>query len=425
MAKSKETKVHVMNDDNGGDKPNYSKVDKVYVMNPTDGGGGGGVADEVAWENVTGKPVSFPPAEHKHDDRYYTKEQIDAPEFMSDRVDNITVALEGRELKVQNVDGLEIGVADINEWLAGTSGNIQTQIDGLGDTITGIAGGMTFKGIEETRADLDAWTNVENGDVVVVLADETRDDGRSMYVYNDDLGKWDYIGTFTFTTEFTALSDTPNNYQSGKYLRSSSSGIIYDDVDYQTLKNKPESTITEIDSAVVKAHEHSNKRALDTLDVNDNGELTINGVVHAPNSKPKQRLYARRTGTEQPLSSGTTCVFNTKYEGEGIPYDTNSGVFTLEAGKTYRVFVTASINTEGFVILRLVTADSNAVIADNNQAIWMSVNPSNTNWKESSAGPLLAYITPTTTKGFKIRASSVSGTSGLRPGHCALEITEI
>src|SRR5690625_1641035 len=141
---------------------------------------------------------------------------------------------------------------------------------------------MTFKGIEDTRADLDAWSNKENGDVVVVLKDETRDDGRSMYVYNDELGKWDYIGTFTFTTEITALSDTPSGYDNGKYLRSTSSGIIYDDVDYQTLKNKPESTITEIDSAVNKAHEHTNKGDLDKLGVNSEGELTINGVVYAP-----------------------------------------------------------------------------------------------------------------------------------------------
>lgn len=149
--------------------------------------------------------------------------------------------------------------------------------------------------------------------------------------------------------------------------------------------------------------------------------------MYAPKTEipVKHRLYARRTGTEQSLTAGTDCVFNTKYGGSGIPYNTSTGIFTLEAGKTYRVFVTASINTEGFVILRLVTADSNAVVADNNQAIWMSVNPSNTNWKESSTGPLLAYVTPTTTQGFKIRATGVNGTSGLRPGHCALEIMEI
>src|SRR5690625_6587593 len=85
MTKSKETKVHVMNDDSIGTKPNYSKVDKVYVTNPSEGGGG--VADEVAWENVTGKPSSFPPAEHNHDDRYNTKEDVqDIIDFTRDQM---------------------------------------------------------------------------------------------------------------------------------------------------------------------------------------------------------------------------------------------------------------------------------------------------------------------------------------------------
>src|SRR5690625_2306471 len=193
------------------------------------------------------------------------------------------------------------------------------------------------------------------------------------------------------------------------------------------MNNKPSYTITDIDDAVAKSHEHNNAEDLAKLGVNESGELTINGVIYAPKSvqKPKQYLYARRTGSEQPLTAGTTCIFNRKYGGEGIAYDANSGVFTLEAEKTYRVFVTASMNTEGYVILRLVSAGNNAVTADNNQAIWMSVNPSNTNWKEASAGPLLAFVSPTTTQGFKIIASSVNGTSGLRPNHCALEITEI
>lgn len=419
-----------------GNEPTFSKVDKVYVVNPTDSGGG--VADEVAWENVTGKPSVYPPSEHNHDDqystighnhdeRYYTKEQIDAPEFMENRVDNITVALEGRELKVRSVDGLVIGVAQINDWLSGTSGNIQTQIDGLGDNIAAIAGGMNYRGRLETYAELASVGVKEGGDLFVVLNDENKDGGRSMYIYSDEIGAWEFIGAFTFTEKFTALKDTPSDYQSGKYLRSTASGIVYDDVEYQALKNKPASTITAIDDAVAKRHEHNNADSLAKLGVNSGGELTINGVVYAPKTEipVKHRLYARRTGTEQTLTAGTTCVFNTRYVGEGIPYDTSTGVFTLEAGKTYRVFVTASIKTDGYVILRLVTADSNAVIADNNQAIWMSMNPTNAAWKESSAGPLLAYITPATTQGYKIRATSVNGTTVLRPSHCALEITEI
>src|SRR5690625_7040820 len=120
---------------------------------------------------------------------------------------------------------------------------------------------------------------------------------------------------------------------------------------------------------------------------------------------------------EKTLKDEKTCIFNRKYVGEEIDYDANSGLFTLEAEKTYRVFVTASMNTEGYVILRLVSAGNNAVTADNNQAIWMSVNPSNTNWKEASAGPLLAFVSPTTTQGFKIIASSVNGTSEIGRAH--------
>src|SRR5690625_1632708 len=433
-----------------GDEPTYSKVDKVYVVNPS--GGSGGVADEVAWESVTNKPSSFPPAEHNHDDRYYTKDEAedhvnfvrdlmeqeqgkvknredDNLGYLENKVDNVTVKIEGNELKAKSLDGLTIGSADINEWLAGTSGNIQTQIDGLGDDLAAVIAGRRFRGKLETYAELQGVTNMENGDLFVVLADENKDGGRSMYVYVDDKGVWEFIGAFTFKDEFLALKDTPTSYAGadGNVVKVEGDRLVFDDVDYGDLVNKPSSTITQIDDAVTKRHEHNNADSLAKLGVNENGELTINGIVYAPKTEipVKQRLYARRTGSEQSLTAGTTCIFNRKYGGEGIAYDANSGVFTLEAGKTYRVFVTASIRSEGYVILRLVTADSNAVVADNNQAIWMSVNPSNTNWKEASAGPLLAYVTPTTTQGFKIRATSVSGTSGLRPGHCALEITEI
>src|SRR5690625_4447890 len=431
-----------------GDEPTYSKVDKVYVVNPSEGGGG--VADEVAWENVTGKPSSFPPAEHNHDDRYYTKDEAedhvnfvrdlmeqeqgkimthadDEPAYLDSKVDNVTAVVEGNELKVKSIDGLTIGVASINSWLSGTEDNIQTQIDSINDSLVALSSGMRYMGKFETYAELQAITTMEGGDLAVVLADETRGSGRSMYVYRDDLGVWDFIGEFTFSDEFTALKDTPTSYADadGKVVKVAGERLIFSDVDYGDLTNKPLSTITQIDSTVEQAHVHANKQSLDKLGVNEAGELTINGVVYAPKDKPKHRLYARRTGTEQTLTAGTTCVFNTKYEGEGIPYDTSTGVFTLEAGKTYRVFVTASINTEGYVILHLVSASDNAVTSDNNRAIWMSVTPSNTNWKESSAGPLLAYITPAVTEGFKIRATSVSGVSALRHNYCALEITEI
>lgn len=363
--------------------------------------------------------------EHNHDDRYYTKTEIDEPDFFKSRIDNVTIELAGSELKVKNVDGLSVGVADINEWLSGTEDNIQTQIDGINDSLTALTSGMRYIGKQETYADLANITAMENGDLVVVLADENQTGGRSMYVYSDNYGMWEFIGEFTFTDEFTALKDTPTSYAGadGKVVKVAGERLVFSDIDYADLANKPSSTITQIDSAIQQAHEHANKQSLDKLDVNDNGELTINGIVYMP--KPKQHLYARRTGTEQTLTTGTDCVFNTKYGGEGIPYDTSTGLFTLEAGKNYRIFVTASIKTEGFVVLQLVSASNNTVTFDSNRAIWMSVNPTNTNWKEASAGPLLAYIKPNITQDFKIRATNVSGESSFRNGYCALEVTEI
>src|SRR5690625_3909133 len=401
--KSKEIKVHQVDN-----SPHYSKVSKVYITNQS-GGGGGDFDGTVDWENITNKPTTFPSDAHDHDDRYNTKEDVqdiidftrnqmkaeqgkimthadDEPAYLDSKVDNVTAVIEGNELKVKSIDGLTIGVASINSWLSGTEDNIQTQIDSINESLIALSAGMRYMGKFETYADLQAIATMEGGDLAVVLADETRGDGRSIYVYRDDLGVWDFIGEFTFSDEFTALKDTPTSYAGadGKVVKVASNRLVFDDVDYGDLVNKPTSTITQIDDAVAKRHEHLNKESLDKLGINESGELTINGVVYMPKStqQPKQRLYARRTGTEQTLTAGTTCVFNTKYVGDGIPYDTNTGVFTLEAGKTYRVFVTASINTEGFVILRLVTEESNAVIADNNQAIRMSVKQFNTNRKE-------------------------------------------
>src|SRR5690625_2243751 len=312
-----------------GDEPTYSKVDKVYVVNPSEGGGG--VADEVAWENVTGKPSSFPPAEHNHDDRYYTKDEAedhvnfvrdlmeqeqgkvmthadDEPAYLDSKVDNVTAVVEGNELKVKSIDGLTIGVASINSWLSGTEDNIQTQIDSINDSLVALTSGMRYMGKFETYADLQAIATMEGGDLAVVLADETRGSGRSMYVYRDDLGVWDFIGEFTFSDEFTALKDTPTSYAGadGKVVKVASNRLVFDDVDYADLTNKPTSTITQIDEAVANSHEHSNAEDLAKLGVNESGELTINGVIYAPKSKPtkpKQYLYARRTGSEQPLTA--------------------------------------------------------------------------------------------------------------------------
>src|SRR5690625_7774502 len=67
--KSKEIKVHQVDN-----SPHYSKVTEVYVTNQS--GGGGDFDGTVDWENITNQPTTFPSAEHDHDDRYNTKEDV-------------------------------------------------------------------------------------------------------------------------------------------------------------------------------------------------------------------------------------------------------------------------------------------------------------------------------------------------------------
>lgn len=387
------------------------------------GGGGGDFDGTIPWSSVTDKPQTYPPTEHDHDNRYYRKDEIDSPEFLVSRVDRETVDIEQGELKAKKLVGLQPDVQQLNTWLNGTEKNLQVQIDDLKLTLAALSAGMRYRGKFETHAELQGINNKDGGDLAVVLADESRGGVRSMYVYNEILGMWDFIGAFEFSDAFTALTDTPNGYDDGKVLRSGAVGLFYDVVRWAEIANKPSSTITQIDDAVAKRHEHPDLGSLNRIGIDGQGRMTIDGVPYIPTVK-KQRLYARRTGAEQALEAGTTCIFNTKHDGD-IPYNTTTGIFTLEAGKTYRVFVTASFKTTGFVILHLVDAETNTVTADSNRAIWMDVNLESSNWHESSAGPLLAYVTPTVTKDYKINVASQSGTASLRNNFSALEIQEI
>lgn len=416
----------------GRDGKEYSLVE---LLKNAAGGGGGG---PVSWSDILYKPATYPPETHNHDERYYTRAEIDNAGYLLANPDNETVEVQGGELRAKSLSGLQLAVSQLNAWLAGTEGNIQSQINDISLTLAALSAGMRYLGKFETKADLQGVTTMDNGDLAVVLADETRSGARSMYVYNEDLGLWDFIGAFEFADAFTSLTDTPNAFDNGKLLRSGINGLYFDTPKWGEIDGRPDRTKAQIEgavdaahthaktdaqitAAVDAAHSHTNKAILDRIGIDEQGRITIDGV---PVTEAKQRLYARRTGSEQSLSAGTDCVFNTKYSGD-ISYNTSTGVFTLAAGKTYRIMVTASINTTGYVILQLVEADTNAVTSDSNRSIWMDVNLVSSSWHESSAGPLLAYVTPTVTKGYKIRAISVNGTAGLRQNFSALEIMEV
>src|SRR5690625_1356887 len=118
--------------------------------NPIVDRGSGGNGDNgvefdgtIPWGSVTNRPQAYPPTEHDHDGRYYTKDEAedhvnfvkdlmeqkqgrvatnenDEPDFLQSKVDNVTLIVQGSELKVKSIDGLTIGVVNLNNWLSGT-----------------------------------------------------------------------------------------------------------------------------------------------------------------------------------------------------------------------------------------------------------------------------------------------------------------
>src|SRR5699024_3714701 len=432
-----------------GDELTYSKVDKVYVVNQS--GGGGGVADEVAWENVTDKPTLFPPTEHNHDDRYNTKEQVsaeidfvrqqmtdgqgrvsanasDEPGYLESKVDNTTVKVEGTELVVKSIDGLTVGATDISTWLAGTSDNVQTQIDDINDNLAALTSGMHYRGRLETFAELQGIGNLNNGDLAVVLADESREGSRSMYVYNESNGIWEFIGAFTFSDRFTSLNDTPESLdgQDGKTLVARGGRVVLENVNYDDLVDKPESTITQIDDAVTKKHEHSNKESLDKITVNNDGDLVVDGKVielKPPELPEKEFVYAN--ARSEAYSSGT--LWKWYHRTGNISFDTNGGIL-LKAVKSYKIDinVTYGSNFDSWKVFGFVDAETGELAPEAPTANMALMKESST-YTEVHSRTLSLIMTPQTTRrfGVTITAGASPTTNATMYSRSSITIVEI
>lgn len=203
-------------------------------------------------------------------------------------VDNTTIIKEDNMLKAVNIKGLEVPTSQINEYLTGTDSNIQQQINNLGLSLNNMVSGVEYIGRFETYAEILTIGNSINGDMAVVLTDETKEGARTLYIYSSDLAMWQFVGAFNigggsqFSDNFLELLDTPDNYigASGKNVsvNVAGTGLEFTDTDYNNIINKPMSTTIAIDNAVTNSHTHANKSDLDRLGINMSDRLTIDGV---------------------------------------------------------------------------------------------------------------------------------------------------
>lgn len=170
------------------------------------------------------------------------------------------------------------------------------------------------------------------------------------------------------------------------------------------------------------------------IDSNTGVSYIKRGPVNGANSSnweeinKKTYMFARRA-TQLVLPAGTgvnsKLIYDTSYQNGGIPYNTTTGVFTLESGKTYRITVTASFLYSvagGWVSIGLYSTSNNALVPNLPTAVHLSVTSTN---NETSAGPLDIIYTPTSNFNGYIAASGKNGNITFRGGYGGLSIVEI
>lgn len=110
-------------------------------------------------------------------------------DYLENLLDGTTLSVVNDKLIAKSLDGLTVSIAEINT-LQGMTGNVKSILDTLSSA------GMAFKGVVSTKADLLALTDMQNGYVYIVQADESDTDSpTNTYVY--DGTDWLLIGKTT------------------------------------------------------------------------------------------------------------------------------------------------------------------------------------------------------------------------------------
>jgi hypothetical protein len=131
-------------------------------------------------------------------------------------------------------------------------------------------------------------------------------------------------------------------------------------------------------------------------------------------------INAGRITSDQSVGVNNDIVFNTTIANGGIPLNTSTGVFTLTANKTYRIFAGLSFNsfsdvTGGYIIYDWVDATTNTSLDTTGVSVGVG-EALNRNVSEFNATSANLIYTPTTNQTIKLRVVGASGTAYIRAG---------
>ena len=128
----------------------------------------------------------------------------------------------------------------------------------------------------------------------------------------------------------------------------------------------------------------------------------------------------RITSDQTSVGASSDIIFNTTIKTNGMSMNTSTGVFTLTANKTYRLFVEISWSNfsdaaGGYIIYEWVDATTNTALDSTGTAVGVG-EAINRNTSEFNATSATLIYTPTTNQTIKVRIAGASGTATVRQG---------
>ena len=155
-----------------GHKITVNKVNRTEQnVNVTETGTGNVVTGVMA----TGHDVTVVRGNVELDGKVKADAESDS-KYLSEIVDNDSIQLEGGYLVAKSLQGLNVGVAELN-FIQGLSYNLVSKLDTLTNP-------LNFLGVYNTYAELEAVADVVNGNVAIVVQDENNNSKQMTYIYS-------------------------------------------------------------------------------------------------------------------------------------------------------------------------------------------------------------------------------------------------
>lgn len=144
------------------------------AFNHTHGGGGGG---STAWVDITGKPTTFPPSTHTHDDRYFTEAEVTTALSGKENTGVAATAVANHEADTTNVHGIS-NTANL-ATTSSVSSAISSAISAIDYPVDSVAGKTGTVTLVKGDVGLGSADNTSDASKPVSTATQTALDGKA------------------------------------------------------------------------------------------------------------------------------------------------------------------------------------------------------------------------------------------------------